>query len=251
MRDELARLDRLAAGFRTDGYGASEIAVADHVAVPGGRGYSLADQAVHLRARERFEKILRGLPTMPYSECQKLKEVWRPKGRGTYGSVGPNVWLGKFIDGATEAEWERLRRQLVALCRGEDDLADRLQAANDEIYGVKLASATRVVAVLDPHRVIPIYPLYSDERWVGKLDMLRMLLDWGVLDADHVRRAEQTLRDHPRCNRHNLSSRAVVESNDLLLEILRPHFTEEDAEDTWGMRIFLYWLVERYAAWGR
>ena len=37
----------------------------------------------------------------------------------------------------------------------------------------------------------------------------------------------------------------AVRSNDLLLELLRPHFSEDGLVDTWGMRKFLYWLAER------
>ncbi|MCY3609727.1 MAG: hypothetical protein OXG57_14935, partial [Acidimicrobiaceae bacterium] len=113
-QDPSERLARLVAEFRRHGND-SAIAVADGVATEGGSvgGYSLADQDVHLRARERFEETLRRLPTMPHPERQQLKEVWRPKGQGSYGGVGQIVQLGSFIDRASEAEWERLR-----VCRG-------------------------------------------------------------------------------------------------------------------------------------
>ena len=242
-QDPSERLARLVAEFRRHGND-SAIAVADGVATEGGSvgGYSLADQDVHLRARERFEETLRRLPTMPHPERQQLKEVWRPKGQGSYGGVGQIVQLGSFIDRASEAEWERLSGQLVALCFGEDDLADRLQTAFDEIYGLGWASATRVVAVIDPQRVIPNYSLDHAGRWAGKLVCLQLLIDEGLLDSETRHRAETVLREHPSSKP---SGRAVVESNDLLLEILRPHFTDGDSVDTWGMRTFLYWLSER------
>jgi len=242
-QDPSERLARLVVEFRRHGKD-SAIAVADGVATEGGSvgGYSLADQDVHLRARERFEEILRRLPTMPHLERQQLKEVWRPKGQGSYGGVGQIVQLGSFIDRASEAEWERLSGQLVALCFGEDNLADRLQTAFDEIYGLGWASATRVVAVIDPQRVIPNYSLHHAGRWAGKLVCLQLLIDEGLLDSETRHRAETVLREHPRSKP---SGRAVVESNDLLLEILRPHFTDGDSVDTWGMRTFLYWLSER------
>ena len=99
-----------------------------------------------------------------------------------------------------------------------------------------------MVAVVDPQRVIPNYSLHNPGRWAGKLDGLQMLIDEGLLDAEARSRAETVLREHPRSKP---SGRAVVESNDLLLEILRPHFTDGDYVDTWGMRTFLHWLSER------
>lgn len=247
MSDELARLDRLVAEFRTDGYGSSEIAVADRVDVPSGGGYSLADQVAHLRARERFEEILRGLPTMPHAERQRLKEVWRPTGEGSYGGVGGRVPVVTTIIRASPAEWERLRAQFAALSFGHDDLADRLQTAVDEVDNLGPTSATRLVAICDPQRVIPNYSLHNTGHWPGKFVSLQMLIDEELLDIEHSRRAEQVLREHLGSKQ---SGRAVVASNDLLLEVLRPSFTEDDSVDTWGMRTFLYWLAEHYAAWG-
>ena len=223
-QDPSERLARLVAEFRAD-------------------GYSLGDAADHLHARERFEEILRRLPTMPHADRQQLKEVWRPTGEGSYGGVGQIVQLISFIDRATEAEWDTLRQQLAALCFGTDSLADRLQSAVDQVSGLGWTSATRVVAVCDPRRVIPNYSLHNQGRWSGKLDALQLLVDEGLLDADIRHRVERVLQDHPRSKP---SGRAVVESNDLLLEILRPHFTDSDSVDTWGMRSLLYWLSERH-----
>ena len=222
-QDPSERLAQLVADFRAD-------------------GYDLAREVGHLQARERFEEILRSLPTMPWAERQRLHEVWRPKGEGSYGGVGQIVQLGSFIDRASEPEWESFRSELSALCFGTDSLADRLQSAVDEIRGLGWASATRVVAVLDPQRVIPNYSLHNAGRWAGKLENLQMLMDERLLDAERLRRAEQMLHEHPRSKP---SGRAVVESNDLLLDILRPHFSEGDSVDTWGMRSFLRWLAER------
>jgi len=243
-QDPATRLARLVAEFRAVGLD-SAIAAADRVGTERGNvgGYSLDDQGAHFRARERFEEILRRLPTMPHAERQQLKEIWRPKGEGSYGGVGQIVQLASFIDRASESEWETLRRQLVDLCFGQGDLAVRLQSAVDEVHGLGWASATRVVAVLDPQRVIPNYTLHNPGSWAGKLDSLQMLMDEGLLEPDVRHRAETVLHEHPRSKP---SGRAVVESNDLLLEILRPHFTEDDWVDTWGMRTFLYWLSERH-----
>ena len=231
MNDEAARIERLVAEFRTDGYGSSEIAVADRVAVPSGSGYSLAGQGAHLRARERFEEILRRLPTMLYAARHQLEEVWRPTGEGSYGGVGGRVPVATTINRASPAGWATLRVQLAALSFGQGDLADRLQTALDGVDNLGPTSATRLVAICDPQRVIPNYSLHNTGHWPGKFVSLQMLMDEELLDAMHLRRAEQVLREHPRSKP---SGRAVVESNDLLLDILRPYFTEGDAVDTWG-----------------
>ena len=99
------------------------------------------------------------------------------------------------------------------------------------------------MAICDPQRVIPNYSLHKAGRWAGKLDSLQILIDEGLLDAATRRRAETLLREHPPSKP---SGRAVVESNDLLLEILRPYFIDGESVDTWGMRTFLYWLSERH-----
>ncbi|MCY3585504.1 MAG: AAA family ATPase [Acidimicrobiaceae bacterium] len=205
-------------------------------------GYPHAGDEENLRARERFEAILRGLPTMLHSERQLLKEVWRMQSGADYGGPGQIVQLSSFVDRLNEAGWERLRGQISALCFSGEALADRLETAVGEVDGMGWTTATRLAAISDPQRVIPNYSLYNAGRWAGKLDNLQMLTDEGLLEDEHMARAEQVLRDHPR---NRPSGRAVVESNDLLLEILRPHFTDGDSADTWGMRTFLYWLSER------
>ncbi|MCY3892393.1 MAG: AAA family ATPase [Acidimicrobiaceae bacterium] len=203
-------------------------------------GYPHAGDEENLRVRERFEAILRGLPTMLHSERQLLKEVWRRQSGADYGGPGQIVQLSSFVDRLNEAGWERLRGQITALCFSGEALADRLETAVGEVDGMGWTTATRLAAISDPQRVIPNYSLYNAGRWAGKLDSLQMLTDEGLLEDEHMARAEQVLRDHPRSRP---SGRAVVESNDLLLEILRPHFTDGDSADTWGMRTFLYWLA--------
>ncbi|MCY3948996.1 MAG: AAA family ATPase, partial [Acidimicrobiaceae bacterium] len=203
-------------------------------------GYPHAGDEENLRVRERFEAILRGLPTMLHSERQLLKEVWRRQSGADYGGPGQIVQLSSFVDRLNEAGWERLRGQITALCFSGEALADRLETAVGEVDGMGWTTATRLAAISDPQRVIPNYSLYNAGRWAGKLESLQMLTDEGLLEDEHMARAEQVLRDHPRSRP---SGRAVVESNDLLLEILRPHFTDGESVDTWGMRTFLYWLA--------
>ncbi|WP_420440290.1 hypothetical protein [Candidatus Poriferisodalis sp.] len=202
-------------------------------------GYSRERDNAQLLARERFERVLRKLPTMPWADRQQLKELWRKNRNADYGGPGQIVQLNSLIDGANEAEWEALRNQITALCFGGVSLAERLQKAVDEIRGLGWTTATRLAAISDPERVIPNYSLHTNGAWAGKLDNLQMLMDERLLEADTRRRAQRVLRDHPQSKP---SGRAVVEANDLLLEILRPHFTDGDVVDTWGMRTFLDWL---------
>ena len=212
-------------------------------------GYSRARDSEHLSARERFEKILRDLPAMSYADREQVNEVWRkqPGTDADYGGPGNIVQLRSFIKQANEHQWDTLRLQLADLCFGTEDLVDRLQSAVGGIQGLGWTAATRAAAICDPQRVIPNYSLYNKGTWAGKLDNLQMLMDEGLLEVGTRRRAEKVLRDHPPSK---LSGRAVVESNDLLLAILQPHFTDGDVVDTWGMRTFLYWFSERYADHG-
>lgn len=240
-------LDRLIHKFCTDGYGSSQIAVADRVDVPSASGYSLTNQVAHLRARERFEEILHSLPTMSYAERQELNEVWRPTGEGSYGGVGGRVPVLTTINRASQAEWPRLRSQLAALSFGPDDIAGRLQTAMDEVDRLGPTSATRLVAICNPLRMIPNYSLHNTGYWPGKFICLQMLMDEALLDAEYMHRAEQVIRDNPR---NKPSGHAIMASNDLLLDVLCSHFTNGKVVDTWGIRTFLYWLAEQYAAWG-
>ena len=208
-------------------------------------GYSLANEGAQLQARERYEAILRRLPTMPHADRQQIKDLWRKRPHRDYGGPGNIVQLGSLIDQATHSEWETLRQQLETLCFGPGDLADRLQAATEGVSGLGWTTATRLVAICDPEHIIPNYSLNRSRTWAGKLDNLRMLLELGLLDAEAGHRAKRVLEDHPRSK---LSGRAVVESNDLLLEILQPYFSDGDLVDTWGMRTFLQWLSERQAS---
>ncbi len=220
--------------------------LAQHIAQFRADGYSRARESEHLNARERFEKILRELPAMSYADREQVNEVWRkqPGTDADYGGPGNIVQLRSFIKQANEPQWDTLRLKLADLCFGTEDLADRLQSAVGGIQGLGWTAATRAAAICDPQRVIPNYSLYNKGTWAGKLDNLQMLMDESLLEVDTRRRAEKVLQDHPPSK---LSGRAVVESNDLLLEILRPHFTDGDVVDTWGMRTFLYWLSERCA----
>ena len=207
-------------------------------------GYSRDIESEQMRARERLEAILYRLPEIPYADRQQVNELWRKQPGHDYGGPGNIVLLKSLIDRASEAGWAAIQSRLSTLCFGTADVAERLQSAVGEIDGVGWTTATRLVAIGDPQRFIPNYSLYNKGRWAGKLDNLRMLVDDGLLEKEAQRSAEEVLRDHPRSKP---SGRAVVESNDLLLEILRPYFTDGDVVDTWGMRTFLYWLSERYA----
>ena len=182
---------------------------------------------------------------MPHADRQQIKDLWRKRPHRDYGGPGNIVQLGSLIDQATHSEWETLRQQLETLCFGPGDLADRLQAATEGVSGLGWTTATRLVAICDPEHIIPNYSLNRSRTWAGKLDNLRMLLELGLLDAEAGHRAKRVLEDHPRSK---LSGRAVVESNDLLLEILQPYFSDGDLVDTWGMRTFLQWLSERQAS---
>ena len=203
--------------------------------------YPTPDDAEHEEVRRQYERVLRSLAQMPYEDRQELKSIWT-RTKLNYGSPGIQSTLSKTINEASEDEWMRIRDCLGDLCFGGADIADRMDIAAEQVTGLRFLVATRLPAICQPQQFIPNYVLRNDRKYPGKLDAIELLEQHGLLDAGPQDEARALLVDHAQ---HGDSGSVVMRANDLLLEALRPHFTEDGTVDTWGMSRFLYWLMER------
>ncbi|WP_423916578.1 McrB family protein [Candidatus Poriferisodalis sp.] len=111
--------------------------------------------------------------------------------------------------------------------------------------GIGSATATRLPAICHPERFIPNYVLArsSSDNWRGKLEMIELVDELGLLGVAGTREAQEI---HLLHREHGGSGAVVMRANDLLLESLRPYFTDDDVVDTWGIRSFLSWLEDNY-----
>ncbi len=205
--------------------------------------YPTPDDEESKLARERFQRILESLPSLAFEDRGQLKQVWS-RGKNTYGSPGQVVHLNSYLNQASSAQWVELRDLLTELCFGEGDLASRIDKAMSQ-RGIGSATATRLAAICHPERFIPNYVLArsSSDNWRGKLEMIELVDELGLLDVAGTREAQEI---HLLHREHGGSGAVVMRANDLLLESLRPYFTDDDVVDTWGIRTFLYWLEENY-----
>ena len=210
--------------------------------------YRREDDHEHFAARERMEEILRSLPSLPYERRGEVDLVWQRKRGGDYGGPGNIVQLRSSLRDSSPQEWERLRHLLSDLCWGTDDLGQRLDRAMNEVHGLGPTSANRLVSICRPQRVIPIGTLRTGVggrgAWGGKLDAVELLMRFGLLDAEQEERAKAMLAEHEA---EGDSGHLIEASNDLLFELLEPHFAIEEGFDTWGMSRFLYWAMQRHA----
>ncbi len=205
--------------------------------------YPTPDDEESKLARERFQRILESLPSLAFEDRGQLKQVWS-RGKNTYGSPGQVVHLNSYLNQASSAQWVELRDLLTGLCFGGGDLASRIDTAMSQ-KGIGSATATRLAAICHPERFIPNYVLArsSSDNWRGKLEMIELVDELGLLDVAGTREAQEI---HLLHREHGGSGAVVMRANDLLLESLRPYFTDDDVVDTWGIRTFLYWLEENY-----
>lgn len=207
-------------------------------------GYPDEETPHHLAARAEFERVLRSLPSLSYGRRAELRSVWK---RTTYDYGGPGVTaaIDAAVRDVSEAGWPPMRDGIYALCFGDDDVAARFDEAIASIKGLGELMATRLLAITQPQRFLPNFiARSSNANWPGKLDAVELLDRLKLLPASAVDEAQLLLG--VSLNSRSKGDRAV-RSNDLLLEVLRPHFSEHGSVDTWGIRKFLYWLAEQYA----
>lgn len=209
-------------------------------------GYPDGDDLQHKRARARFEEFLRSLPALEYEKRHEVRALWKKAKTGEFdygrcgGTAGPNT----AIRDVSEADWPRMRDLIHALCWGDDDLVTRFEAVKS-IKGFGPVVTTKFLAITQPERFLPNFVVRSekeDPEWPGKLDVIELLDQLGLLGASTADEA-RTLLELPRSSVSN--GDLVVRTNDMLLELLHPYFSHDDVVDTWGMAQFLYWLARR------
>ena len=208
-------------------------------------GYPDERDRLHLQAREQHERALRSLKEMAFEDRRDVKAVWA-KSNQNYGWCGQQPSLDRAVNNATEGVWSRLRSSLAELCFGTDELADRIDDAVRSVSGLGYLAATKLPAVCHPEAFVPLYNLrrVSEEgQALGKLNMIELLAEVGLLDTNTEREAEAIIELHER---RGDCGAAVMRSNKLLLELLARYFTGDGVVDTWGIARFLYWLAWKY-----
>ena len=208
-------------------------------------GYPGDDDHQHELARAGFEQILRSLPETAYDDRESVKVAWNPA-EFDYGSVGyAGAGANKLVNRSSEQDWLQIRGELAEVCFGSDDEAKRLDraAASGVLSGVRYVIGMRLLAICQPHNFIPIYILRKSRKYPGVIDMIEALDRLDLIGDEDRQRAQElaSLSDS------DLNSGAMImQANDLLLETLHPHFSNDGDIDTWGMSKFLYWLMERH-----
>ena len=207
-------------------------------------GYPDEDVPHHRATRAELELVLNALPSLSYEEREQLRVVWMPA-TYDYGGVGVVASMHAALRGVSEADWPGMRDQIHALCHGPGDLATRFDETVASVKGLGVLMATRMLAITSPNRFLPNFLLRStNSKWPGKLDMIELLDRLDLVDASMTDEAHALLATSLGTDG---VGELVVRSNDLLAEVLHPHFSEGQVADTWGMAQFLYWLAERYA----
>jgi 5-methylcytosine-specific restriction protein B len=205
-------------------------------------GYPSDEDLEHEEMRQQHERTLTSIAGISFEDRDELKRVWANTSRN-YGSSGNQQVLNKAFSDAVEAAWPQMRDSLEQLCFGDGAFENRIDAAIRDVRGLGPLVATRLPAICHPERFIPIYVLRSSSRFPGKLDMIEILDELGLLDETGSREAQEILRAY---SVEGQTGAVVMRSNDLLLESLRPHFTDDDGIDVWGISRFLYWLSRSY-----
>ena len=213
--------------------------LAELVAEFRGSGYPSAEDRGHEQIRQEHERTLQALRDMPYEDRDSLKRVWANTKRN-YGSSGSQQVLNKAINDTAPTDWPGIRDSLIELCFGEGEIARRIDHAVEQVFGLGPLVATRLPAICHRDEFIPIYVLRSSSQFPGKLDMIEVLAELGLLDEAGDREASEILELH---REEGDSGEVVVRSNNLLLETVHGYFTENGGVDSWGISRFLYWLA--------
>ncbi len=213
--------------------------------------YPTEDDRQHKAARVELAEILSSLESLPYEERERVKRVWT-NDRYDYGGVGITANLHRTVNDCSSAEWESIRSLIYDLCYDDSDLASRFDDCVLGITGLGELVATRLLAVSHPQRFIPNYILRQSPtataRWSrpGKLEMIELLVELEVLNAEQVATAT-TLLNEPES--HPQPGALVIGANDFLVDVLGPYFPDtEHSIDAWGIARFLYWFAEQYVS---
>jgi len=202
-------------------------------------GYPSTEDRGHQQIRQEHERTLQSLRDMPYEDRDSLKRVWANTKRN-YGSSGNQQVLNKAINDIAPTDWPGIRDCLIELCFGEGEIGRRIDQAVEQVFGLGPLVATRLPAICHRDEFIPIYVLRSSSQFPGKLDMIEVLAELGLLDESGDREASEILELH---REEGDTGEVVVRSNNLLMEALRGYFTENGGVDSWGISRFLYWLA--------
>ena len=141
---------------------------------------------------------------------------------GRYGRPGPMPQLNTSVtQAAEEGRLDEIAAVFDQLCNGNDDLVSRIDGAlASGISGLGSSVVMKLLAITQPSRVLPVFPLKGTS---GKEAMLEVL---GL----------------PIPTSHASEGVRQVTANDTLLEAIRGLTT-----NLWEAKDFLYWLLERNA----
>ena len=160
--------------------------------------------------------------------------------------TGAFVWQGQPVDRSTgEVQKDWVPRGEFDDRSGEFD--DRIDDAVRSVHGLGYLVATKLPAICHPGNFVPLYHLrqHSNEgQALGKLDMIELLDKLELFDVEEASEAQAVVRLHEELGD---CGAVIMRSNNMLLEVLRPYFSDDGSVDTFGMKQFLHWLAERYA----
>lgn len=160
--------------------------------------------------RKHFKKVLAAdsLPTASPEDLHSLANSQKAGNTGNQQSF--NVYWNKVGKERGAAE---MRAALQYLLYGEGELADRLSGliqgtSSNAMTGLKEGIAVKALCMVHPDRFLPI--LYY-RGGAGKKEIAQALFNIELPDPDKSR--------HP-------IGRLIVESNDLLVQIVRPEYDD-------------------------
>ncbi len=183
-------------------------------------GYPTDADRTNKAEREEMAKVIseEGLLGFDLHEFRSIYNSSR------YGSTGPQSALNSSLGQMSAEELDTFAQNLEFLLRGSGPLEDRINALMDKtdrgISGLGESVITKLLAIEYPSEILPVY-VYRGPKGKGKMLKLLDLHEEGLDDL-------------------NVGER-FVRSNELLHGRLRPFF----GDDTYGMKTFLYWLLER------
>jgi 5-methylcytosine-specific restriction enzyme B len=186
-------------------------------------GYPRADDESRSGERAHFAELLAPAKLASLSQA----DFRRIAGGSGYGAPGPQSILFTELRDGDERTYDRV---LVAvnylLWDDVDDVETRINRVLDEddlgVRGMKDSVIMKLLAIVDPDRFLPVFPLTGDK---GKASLL------AALDLDPPPFDASTGQRH-------------VDANDRLRELTEPLLPG----DAWGQMQFLYWVKERQDA---
>lgn len=180
-------------------------------------GYPTADDQAQKAARETMAEVLapNALPVITVAEFRRILNTAK------YGFAGNRSVLNRFLASDDEDVIQATIVEVVDdLLYGDDPVEDRIDRCLPRMPGLGVAGATKLLAIADPARFLPVYPLAGEH---GKLALL------GVLGIDQAPKGTRGTRN--------------TIAND---QIRRRLGTVPDlVDDPWGQMVFAYWLRDR------